>query len=240
MKYRNAIIIVLLVIIADQLLKFYIKTHFVNGDDVKIMGNWFHLHFIENEGMAYGMKLSESVMGKLLLSTFRLIAVVFGFYLLHSLVKKGYTKGVIICGSLILAGALGNLLDSVFYGLIFTDSPYSCFSGNYDNLRTMIQTQNHVAVAHLTSFGHGYGKMLQGKVVDMLYFPILETRLPTWVPFMGGKSFVFFEPVFNIADAAISVGVLTLVFFQKSLIHKPIEKNTAPPQEPGAAVTDTQ
>lgn len=220
MKFRNAILIVLLIIIADQVLKIYIKTNFANGDDVKIMGSWFRLHFIENEGMAYGMKLSESVVGKILLSSFRLIAVIFGFYLLHRLVKKGYGMGVIICGSLILAGALGNLLDSMFYGLIFTDSPYSCFSGNYDNMKSLLQNHNQSAVAHYTSFGHGYGKFLQGKVVDMLYFPIVETRMPGWVPFMGGKTFVFFEPVFNIADAAISVGVLTLVFFQKRLIHK--------------------
>ena len=241
MKYRNAILIVLLVIIADQLLKFFIKTHFANGDDVKIMGSWFRLHFIENEGMAYGMKLSESVIGKLLLSSFRLIAVVFGFYLLHRLVRKGYGKGVIICGSLILAGALGNLLDSVFYGLIFTDSPYSCFSGNYESMRSMLQTHSQVAVAHLTKFGQGYGKFLQGKVVDMLYFPVIETRLPGWIPFMGGKSFVFFEPVFNIADAAISVGVLTLVFFQKRLIHKPLDAKSAQPTvESGSAVADSQ
>ena len=241
MKYRNAILIVLLVILADQLLKVYIKTHFVNGDDVKIMGSWFRLHFIENEGMAYGMKLSESVAGKLLLSSFRLVAVVFGFYLLHRLVKKGYGKGVIICGSLILAGALGNLLDSLFYGLIFTDSPYSCFSGNYDSLRNMLQNHNQGSVAHLTSFGHGYGKFLQGKVVDMLYFPLLETTLPKWVPFMGGKNFVFFEPVFNVADAAISVGVLTLVFFQKRLIHKPALANaTAGAAESTPVVPDAQ
>lgn len=220
MKYRNAILIVLLVIIADQLLKFYIKTHFCNGDDVKILGNWFRLHFIENEGMAYGMKLSESVMGKLLLSSFRLVAVVFGFFLLRRLTQKGYSRGAIICGSLILAGALGNLIDSLFYGLIFTDSPYSCFSGNYESMSSMLQNHNQTAVAHLTAFGKGYGKILQGKVVDMLYFPLIDTRMPGWVPFLGGKNFVFFEPVFNIADAAISVGVITLVLFQKRLIHK--------------------
>jgi signal peptidase II len=220
LKYRNAILIVLLIIVADQVLKFYIKTHFANGDDVKIMGNWFRLHFIENEGMAYGMKISESVVGKLLLSTFRLVAVVFGFYLLKRLVDKGYTRGAIICGALILAGALGNLIDSMFYGLIFTDSPYSCFSGNYDSMHNMLQNHNKMAVACLSQVGHGYGKFLQGKVVDMLYFPIIDTQMPKWVPFLGGKNFIFFEPVFNIADAAISVGVLTLVFFQKRLIHK--------------------
>ena len=220
MKYRNAILIVLLVIIADQLLKIYVKTHFCNGDDVKMAGNWFRLHFIENEGMAYGMKLSESVIGKLLLSSFRLVAVVFGFYLLKRLTVKGYNKGAIICGALILAGALGNLIDSLFYGLIFTDSPYSCFSGNYNDLHSMLQNHNQAAIAHFTAIGHGYGKFLQGKVVDMLYFPVIDTRMPNWVPFLGGKNFIFFEPVFNIADAAISVGVITLVIFQKRLIHK--------------------
>ena len=220
MKYRNALLIILVIILADQFLKIYIKTNFANGDEVKIMGNWFRLHFIENEGMAYGMKLSESVVGKILLSSFRLVAVVFGFFLLHKLVKKGYAKGAIICGSLILAGALGNLLDSMFYGLIFTDSPLSCFSGYYEGLSSLIKNHNRNAVAHLTPFGHGYGKFLQGKVVDMLYFPIVDTRMPSWVPFLGGKNFIFFEPVFNIADAAISVGVLTLVFFQQKLIHR--------------------
>ena len=220
MKYRNALLIVLLVIVADQALKIYVKTHFANGDDVRIMGSWFRLHFIENEGMAYGMKLSESIVGKIILSSFRLIAVIFGFYLLKRLITKGYSKGLLICGSLILAGALGNLLDSMFYGLMFTDSPYSCFSGNYDSLHSMIQNHNTTAVARFTSFGHGYGKFLTGKVVDMLYFPMLETTMPSWVPFIGSKSFIFFEPVFNIADAAISVGVLTLVFFQKKLVHR--------------------
>jgi signal peptidase II len=222
LKYRNALLIVLVIIVADQALKFFIKTHFANGDEVRILGGWFRLHFIENEGMAYGMKLSESVMGKILLSSFRLIAVVFGFYLLNRIVKKGYKKGVIICGSLILAGALGNLLDSMFYGMIFTDSPYSCFSGNFDSLKSMLQNPYRPAVAHLCSFGHGYGRFLQGKVVDMLYFPLIDTRMPGWVPFLGGKNFIFFEPVFNIADAAISVGVLTIVFFQKRLVHSKV------------------
>lgn len=210
----------LLVIVADQLLKIYIKTHFSNGDDVKIIGSWFRLHFIENEGMAYGMKLSESVIGKLLLSSFRLVAVVFGFFLLKKLTVKGYSRGAIICGALILAGALGNLIDSLFYGLIFSESPYSHFTDNYESMRTLLENHNRDAVAHFTSFGHGYGKFLQGKVVDMLYFPVIDTHWPSWVPFFGGKYFVFFEPVFNIADAAISVGVITLVLFQKRLIHK--------------------
>ncbi|MBS1779190.1 MAG: lipoprotein signal peptidase [Bacteroidetes bacterium] len=200
MKYRNAILIVLLVIIADQALKFYIKTHFYYGEEVNVIGKWFRLHFIENEGMAFGMKLSQADIGKLVLTLFRLIAVIAGFFILKSIVNKGYGRGAIICGALILAGALGNLIDSIIYGLIFTDSTFH--------------------LAQLVPWGQGYGRLFHGRVVDMLYFPIIDTQMPSWVPVLGGKDFVFFEPVFNIADAAISIGVLVLVFFQKKLIHK--------------------
>ncbi len=206
MKYRNALLIVLLIIVSDQLIKLYIKTHFYYGEEVNVIGHWFRLHFIENEGMAFGMKLGQAVTGKLVLTLFRLIAVVFGFYLLKRIVDKGYGKGAVICGALILAGALGNLIDSMFYGLIFTESSFH--------------------LAHYVAWGQGYGKFLQGRVVDMLYFPLIDTKWPSWIPFLGGRDLVFFEPVFNIADAAISVGVLVLVFFQKKLIHKNYAKTT--------------
>ncbi len=206
-RYRNAIILILLIIILDQWTKIYVKTHFYYGEEMNVIGNWFKLHFIENEGMAYGMKLGEAGTGKLILSLFRLVAVVFGFFLLKRLVNKGYSRGAIICGALILAGALGNLIDSMFYGLMFNESTFH--------------------IARMMPFGHGYGAFLHGRVVDMLYFPIVETKLPDWVPVMGGKDFVFFEPVFNIADAAISTGVLILVFFQKRLIHKALPASAA-------------
>lgn len=202
MRYRNALLIVLLIIVADQLLKFYIKTSFYYGEEVKIFGRWFRLHFIENEGMAYGLKLGNAETGKLILTLFRLVAVVFGFYLLKRIINKGYGRGAVICGALILAGALGNLIDSIFYGLIFTESTF------------------HRAA--LVPFGEGYSKVFQGRVVDMLYFPIIDTKWPGWVPFVGGRDFVFFEPVFNIADAAISVGVMILIFFQRRLVHKQV------------------
>lgn len=208
MKYRVAVLIVLLVILVDQAVKFYIKTHFFYGEEIQVLGSWFRLHFIENEGMAFGMKLSEASTGKLLLTLFRLVAVVFGFFLLRQLVTKGYTRGLIICGALILAGACGNLIDSMFYGLIFTDSPYCA------HFTAACET------ARLVPAGQGYGQFLHGKVVDMLYFPLIQTTLPEWVPFRGGEAFEFFEPVFNIADASISVGVLVLVFFQKRLVRK--------------------
>lgn len=203
MKYRYAILIVLLVIIADQFSKFYIKTNFYYGEEVNVIGTWFKLHFIENEGMAFGMKLSEATAGKLILTLFRLVAVVFGFYLLKRLVNKGYHKGMIICGALILAGALGNLIDSIFYGMIFTESTFH--------------------IAKLVPLGEGYGKIFYGRVVDMLYFPIIDTTLPDWVPFKGGERFSFFDPVFNIADAAISCGVITLLLFQKKFMNRPYE-----------------
>ncbi len=208
MKYRSAVLIVLLIILIDQWSKFYIKTHFYYGEEVNVIGTWFKLHFIENEGMAFGMKLGNAEMGKLVLTLFRLVAVVFGFYLLKNIINKGYKRGTVICGALILAGALGNLIDSIFYGLIFTESTFH--------------------IAKLVPFGQGYGKLFHGRVVDMLYFPLVSFQMPSWVPVWGGKDFEFFEPVFNIADAAISVGVLVLVFFQKKLIHKPaIEAKTA-------------
>lgn len=208
MKYRHAIILVLLVLLIDQAIKIYIKTNFCLNQEVRVMGSWFRLHFLENEGMAFGMKLSQTDTGKLILTLFRLGAVVFGFYLLKRLVLRGYSNGAIICGALILSGAMGNLIDSLFYGLIFTDS------AGYIHYTTVCEP------AKLVSWGQGYGKLLHGKVVDMFYFPIFSTRMPDWVPVIGGRQFEFFEPVFNFADAAISVGVLTLVFFQKRLLHK--------------------
>ncbi len=208
MKYRNALFIIFFVILVDQLLKYYIKTNFYYGEEVNIFGNWFKLHFIENEGMAFGMRLGDAATGKLILTLFRLVAVTFGFFLLKNLVKKGYSKGAIICGALILAGALGNLIDSIFYGLIFSESTFH--------------------VAKVVPWGEGYAGMFHGRVVDMLYFPLFEVTLPKWMPFVGGDRFSFFDPVFNIADAAISIGVLVLVFFQKKLIHnKKVAKATA-------------
>lgn len=201
MRYRHAILIVLLVIIADQFSKFYIKTNFYYGEEINVLGSWFRLHFIENEGMAFGMRLSDAATGKLVLTLFRLVAVVFGFFLLKRLVDKKYHTGMLVCGSLILAGALGNLIDSIFYGMIFTESSFH--------------------IAKLVPFGEGYGKLFHGRVVDMLYFPLIDTTWPSWVPVWGGKPFAFFEPVFNIADAAISCGVITLLLFQKRFMQKP-------------------
>ena len=214
LKYRSALLIVGLILIADQALKIFVKTHFAIGDEVKMAGEWFKLHFIENEGMAYGMKLSENVAGKLALSLFRLGAVGYGFFLLHDVVKKKYTTPIIVSGALILAGALGNLIDSLFYGILFTDSPATCFSAYYDSMNHLLNSTGHSgSIARwATSGAKGYGHILQGKVVDMLYFPLIDAHWPSFMPVVGGKPFTFFEPVFNIADAAISIGVGMLLW----------------------------
>ncbi len=194
---KKAALIVFTILLLDQVLKIWIKTTFYMGESHAIFGNWFYLHFTENEGMAYGMKLGGSY-GKLLLSLFRVIAVFIIGWWLYRATKKGENIMLIICISLILAGALGNILDSAFYGLIFNESTY-------------------MQIATLFPKEGGYGTFLHGKVVDMLYFPIIETHYPKWFPFFGGEDFVFFRPVFNIADSAITTGVSVLIVFQKKV-----------------------
>jgi signal peptidase II len=199
-KLRSSILIILLVILADQALKIWIKTSFPLGSVKNVMGlSWFRLYFIENEGMAWGWKLGGE-WGKMLLTLFRLAAVIFGSWYLARIVKQHYSRGFIICASLIYAGALGNLIDSMFYGLIFDESTYA-----------------HAAKIFPPQ---GYGSFLHGKVVDMLYFPMVHSTFPSWIPGIGGNEFEFFSPIFNIADASISIGVLTLLFFQRRLVRK--------------------
>ncbi|HEY9258657.1 lipoprotein signal peptidase [Chitinophaga sp.] len=200
MKYRHVVFIVILILVIDQTLKFWIKTHMFMQQEFVIFPNWFRIHFIENEGMAYGLKFGGDF-GKILLTMFRLVAVVVGFVYMKKLIKEKYSTGLLICGSLILAGAAGNLIDSMFYGIIFNDSI------GYE-------------VAKFMPSGGGYGSFLHGRVVDMLYFPIYEGYLPNWVPFKGGDYFVFFRPVFNVADAAISTGVVAILLFQKRFFGK--------------------
>lgn len=174
-----------------------------------VFGHWFRIHFIENEGMAYGLSFGGE-WGKVALTLFRLAAVIAGFILLRRLIRQRYHKGLIICGSLILAGAMGNLLDSMFYGMIFSASAY-----------------DHVA--QFLPAGGGYANFLHGRVVDMLYFPVYEGFLPKWIPFKGGDYFIFFQPVFNIADASISVGVIAILLFQKRFFRKHIAPGRTAP-----------
>ena len=197
MKARNVILIILLIVLADQALKLYIKTHFYINQHHNVMGEWFRLHFVENEGMAYGWKFGGDG-GKMILTLFRLGAVIFGVWYLGDIIKKKYHRGFIVCAALIFAGALGNLIDSMFYGMIFEESIPGSMS------------------AAKISTAHGYASFLHGKVVDMLYFPIIrDAHFPKWVTIWGGDDFEFFRPIFNLADAAISTGVITILVFQK-------------------------
>ena len=200
MKKQTIIILIAAIILLDQALKFYVKLNYFAGEEHNVFGNWFRLHFVENEGMAWGWKFGGEN-GKIFLTLFRLAAVIWGTFLIKDFIKKQYHKGFIICTALIYAGALGNLIDSMFYGFLF-DSTY-----NTHNF------QNANVVAHLLT-GKGYGSFLQGKVVDMLYFPLFESNFPKWMPFWGGEKFLFFSPVFNVADASISLGVIAIFIFQ--------------------------
>jgi signal peptidase II len=210
-KLRSAILIILLIIIADQVMKVYIKTHFQMGEHINILGlKWAQLYFIENEGMAWGWKWGGD-WGKMALTLFRLAAVIFGTWYLVRIVRHHYSRGFVICAALIYAGALGNLIDSMFYGMIFDKGMvFDAVSQQYIY---------YPGVAHLTTHG-GYQSFLHGNVVDMLYFPMVHSSFPSWFPFVGGKEFEFFSPIFNIADASISVGVITLLLFQKRLVRK--------------------
>lgn len=192
-KGWGAVLIILLLLTADQLLKIWIKTHLQLHQSIEIT-DWFYLYFTENPGMAFGIE----VIGKLFLSIFRIVAVGFIGYYLYQLIKNNYKFGYIACISLILAGALGNIVDSVFYGVVFDHS--------YGQLATFMPA------------GGGYDTWLHGKVVDMFYFPLIQTVLPDWVPVWGGEEFVFFRPIFNLADSAICVGVfLLLIFYRRTL-----------------------
>jgi signal peptidase II len=197
---KKALAIVLGVLFIDQSVKLWIKTHMYLGQAHQVTGDWFYLHFVENPGMAFGLQLGEGAWGKLLLSVFRLLAVAgIGWYM-WTLFRKNVRPLLIVCVALIFAGALGNILDSVFYGKIFDASdPYE---------------QN---VAQLFPEGGGYAGFLHGQVVDMFYFPVFSGHFPDSFPIWGGEDFVFFRPVFNIADASISVGVFLLIIFQRRL-----------------------
>lgn len=198
MKYskgKGAVCIVILLLLLDQILKIWIKTHLELHESIEITP-WFYLCFTENPGMAFGIE----VIGKLFLSIFRIVAVGFIGYYLYSLVKKNYPFGFIACISLILAGAIGNIIDSIFYGVIFDHS--------------------YGQVATLFPEGGGYAGWLHGKVVDMFYFPLIETTWPDWLPIWGGQEFIFFRPIFNLADSAICVGVFLLLLFYRNTFSK--------------------
>lgn len=216
LKLKYVVLIISAIIIIDQVLKIWIKTEHEVGPVTNVMGlHWFRLHFIENPGMAWGWKFGNET-GKMILTLFRLAAVIFGTWYLGRLVKQQYTRGFIICAALIYAGALGNLIDSMFYGMFFDKGlhfdPSIGTNGDY---------VSYSGIAQFSS--HGYSSFLHGSVVDMLYFPMFKGNFPSWFPFVGGQDFEFFSPIFNIADASISVGVITLLIFQKRFF----KRNTA-------------
>ena len=201
------IIVMLLVLIIDQVSKIYIKTNFSYGGSFNILGlDWVRIYFVENEGMAYGLQLGGDY-GKLLLSVFRIIMVVVLLFLLVKLVKANEKLSLLISFSLIIAGAMGNIIDSAFYGMIFSETP-----------------QFHGGIAQLFPQEGGYASFLHGKVVDMLYFPMIDTHLPDWLPKWGGDRFIFFQPIFNIADSAITVGVVSLLLFNRSFFTRKEDK----------------
>jgi signal peptidase II len=204
MKVRNLALIVALVVIADQALKIYIKTTLPLNTSREMLGESFQLYFVENPGMAYGWKFGGE-WGKVALTVFRLIAVVFGTWYLGSIIKKKYHKGFIIMAGLVYAGAIGNLIDSCFYGMIFDKGMlYNAALNDY---------VNYEGLASFSSTG--YASFLHGNVVDMFYFPVIRGTFPDWFPLWGGEDFEFFRPIFNIADAAITTGVLSILVFQR-------------------------
>lgn len=212
MKSRTVVLVILAILIADQSLKFWVKTHMTYQEQIPVLGSWFRLFFIENEGMAWGWQFGGE-WGKMALTLFRLVAVVFGVFYIRSIIRKRYHTGFVVCAGLIFAGALGNLLDSLFYGLIFSRSDMG------------------LPLAQLFPPGGGYAGFLHGRVVDMLYMPIIEDKvLPSWIPMWGGERFTFFSPIFNIADASISIGVIVLLIFQKTFFKR------HPHEKPGQTV----
>ena len=191
---KKSFIIIFAVLLIDQVVKIWIKTHMMLGDEIPVLGDWFIIHFVENNGMAFGMQLAGKF-GKVFLSVFRIIAVVgIGWYLVN-LTKKGAPNGLVYSVALVLAGAFGNIIDSAFYGVLFDHS--------YGQIATLFPAEG------------GYSSFLHGKVVDMLYFPLLEGRYPDCFPIVGGNTFIFFRPVFNIADSSITIGIFLILIFQK-------------------------
>lgn len=196
---RKAILVVVLILIIDQISKIIVKTTMPLGATQPVFGGWFLIRFIENPGMAFGIDIPGRL-GKPALTLFRVIAVgIIGWYL-RSLILRKAPVGFIIFLSMILAGAIGNIIDSMFYGMIFSES-------------------NYFEAATIFPKGPGYENFLHGRVVDMLYFPIIEGNYPEWIPFKGGEKFIFFRPIFNIADSAISIGVACIFLFQRKYLR---------------------
>lgn len=191
-ELKKPLILILLILVIDQLIKIYVKTHFAIGDDVKVLGlDWFRIHFLENKGMAFGMSFGNTI-GKFLLTLIRLVLSVAIFIYMNKLIKRGEKKIIIYSFALIFAGAVGNIIDCLLYGIIFNESTV-------------------FAAATMFPAEGGYAPFLFGRVVDMFYFPLIDTTWPDWIPFVGGNNFRFFNAIFNFADASITIGVVLLL-----------------------------
>ncbi len=227
MKLRNITFIIILILIADQALKFYIKLNYSLNEEHKIAGDWARLHFVENSGMAWGMQIWGGEGGKLILTIFRLCACIFGVYYIRKIVKEKQHKGFILCVGLIFAGAVGNLIDSMFYGLLFDKGMH------WDKAANGLVYYDGVA-----KLSGSYTGFLKGSVVDMFYFPIFKGQWPNWLAQYIGKDYEFFSPVFNLADAAISSGVISILVFQNKFFAK---KNNElhPTMETNSSVNDS-
>ncbi len=204
-ELRKPLVLILLILVIDQVIKIYVKTHFAIGDDVKVLGlDWFRIHFLENKGMAFGMNFGNNV-GKFLLTLIRVVLSVVIFVYMFRLIKKGEKKIIIYSFALIFAGAVGNIIDCLFYGVIFSESTV-------------------FAAATMFPQGGGYAPFLFGRVVDMFYFPLIDTIWPDWIPFVGGENFRFFNAIFNFADASITIGVVLLLISYIALQKKKEDK----------------
>jgi signal peptidase II len=227
MKAKHVTFIILLIIIADQALKLWIKTNFHLNESRSMIGSGFQLYFVENPGMAYGWKFGGE-WGKMALTIFRMGAVIFGTWYLRKIIREKQHKGFIFCAALVYAGALGNLIDSSFYRLIFDKG-----------MTVDPAIKEYIGYNGLARFSSdGYASFLHGNVVDMLYFPVIKGQFPTWMPFWGGDNFEFFRPIFNIADASITTGVISILVFQKRFFKQHNTKKTHPVVETDALVND--
>jgi signal peptidase II len=215
---KKPLILILLILFLDQASKFWIKTNMSLGQEFKVLGDWFIIHFTENYGMAFGLEFAGEK-GKLFLTLFRIVAAIFIIIYLYRLTQRREHPLLIVSIAMIFAGAVGNIIDSTFYGLLFSASTF-------------------FEPAQFLPESGGYDALFHGRVVDMLYFPIIKGNWPSWFPFWGGQDFIFFRPVFNVADSSISIGVFILIIFQRKFFKEHNQPEPEPEIEPQPETED--